>query len=147
MEEFRPRVEKLWEEVRNDPRSNKRPIRHVARVLLGKLMPWELTQAFLKCNSSVIGTTKGREVLKINALIDAVTSWKFDIEGYVGYERCVITAGGVSCDEVVPKTLESRKIKGLYLCGELLDLDADTGGYNLQIAFSTGYLAGQSAAR
>ena len=147
MSEFRPRVEKLWDEVRNDPRSNKRPIRHVARILLGKLMPWELTQAFLKCNSSIIASSKGREMLKINALIDALTAWRFDIEGYVGYERCVVTAGGVSCDEVVPKTLESRKIKGLYLCGELLDLDADTGGYNLQIAFSTGYLAGQSAAR
>lgn len=147
MSEFRPRVEKLWDEVRNDPRSNKRPIRHVARILLGKLMPWELTQAFLKCNSSIIATSKGREMLKINALIDALTAWRFDIEGYVGYERCVVTAGGVSCDEVVPKTLESRKIKGLYLCGELVDLDADTGGYNLQIAFSTGYLAGQSAAR
>ncbi|MGM9768616.1 MAG: NAD(P)/FAD-dependent oxidoreductase [Candidatus Cryptobacteroides sp.] len=147
MSEFRPRVEKLWDEVRNDPRSNKRPIRHVARILLGKLMPWELTQSFLKCNSSIIATSKGREMLKINALIDALTAWRFDIEGYVGYERCVVTAGGVSCDEVVPKTLESRKIKGLYLCGELLDLDADTGGYNLQIAFSTGYLAGQSAAR
>ncbi|MGN1233395.1 MAG: NAD(P)/FAD-dependent oxidoreductase [Candidatus Cryptobacteroides sp.] len=147
MAEFRPRVEKLWDEVRNDPRSNKRPIRHVARILLGKLMPWELTQAFLKCNSSIIGSSKGREMLKINALVEAITNWRFDIEGYVGYERCVVTAGGVSCDEVVPKTLESRKIKGLYLCGELLDLDADTGGYNLQIAFSTGYLAGQSAAR
>ena len=73
--------------------------------------------------------------------------WKFDIEGYVGYERCVVTAGGVSQDEVTPKTLESRLIQGLYFAGEVLDLDADTGGYNLQTAFSTGYLAGISAGK
>ena len=65
----------------------------------------------------------------------------------MGYERAVVTAGGVDTDEVLPKTLESRLSPGLYLCGEVLDLDADTGGYNLQIAFCTGALAGQSAAK
>lgn len=73
--------------------------------------------------------------------------WTFEIAGYVGYERAVVTAGGVDTDEVLPKTLESRLCPGLYLCGEVLDLDADTGGYNLQIAFCTGALAGQSAAK
>ena len=58
-----------------------------------------------------------------------------------------MTAGGISLDEIVPKTLESRLVKGLYFAGEVLDIDADTGGYNLQSAFSTGYLAGMSAAR
>lgn len=70
-----------------------------------------------------------------------------EITGYVGYERCVITAGGVSQEEITPKTLESKMTSGLYFAGEILDLDADTGGYNLQIAFSTGYLAGISAAK
>lgn len=70
-----------------------------------------------------------------------------DIEGYVGYERCVVTAGGVSTDEVLPKTMESRLQKGLYLAGEVLDIDADTGGYNLHCAFASGYLAGLSAAK
>ena len=76
----------------------------------------------------------------------ALKNWKMDIAGYVGYERCVITAGGIDASEISPKTLESRKIHGLYFTGEVLDLDGDTGGYNLHIAFSTGYLAGQSAA-
>ena len=58
-----------------------------------------------------------------------------------------MTAGGVNLEEVVSKTLESRLVKGLYFAGEILDLDADTGGYNLQTAFSTGYLAGISAAK
>ena len=70
-----------------------------------------------------------------------------EISGYVGYERAVVTAGGVSLEEVSPKTLESKLIPNLYVAGEMLDLDADTGGYNLQTAFSTGYLAGISAAK
>ncbi len=77
----------------------------------------------------------------------ALKDWRFEIEGYVGYERCVVTAGGVSTDEVLPKTMESRLCKGLYFCGEVLDIDSDTGGYNLQTAFSTGFLAGQSSAK
>ena len=82
-----------------------------------------------------------------NRLSRALKNWKLDIVGHVGYERCVITAGGVSLDEINQKTLETKKVPGLYLAGEILDLDADTGGYNLHIAFSTGYLAGISAAR
>ena len=65
---------------------------------------------------------------------------------YVGYERCVITAGGIDASEIVSRTMECRKIPGLYFAGEILDLDGDTGGYNLHIAFATGCLAGQSAA-
>lgn len=72
---------------------------------------------------------------------------RFDIAGFVGYERCVVTAGGVSCEEISGKTMESRIIPGLYFAGEVLDIDCDTGGYNLQTAFSTGFLAGSSAAR
>jgi predicted flavoprotein YhiN len=83
----------------------------------------------------------------VDTLAAAMKDWKMDIAGFVGFERSVITAGGVSTGEVVAKTLESKKQPGLYFCGEVLDMDADTGGYNLQLAFSTGYLAGQSAAK
>lgn len=69
---------------------------------------------------------------------------KFDIDGFVGYERAVVTAGGVSTDEIIPKTMESRIVPGLYFAGEVLDIDADTGGYNLHCAFATGNLAGLS---
>ncbi len=69
------------------------------------------------------------------------------LSGYVGYERAVVTAGGVDTSEVIAKTLESRKMPGLYFCGEVLDIDADTGGYNLHLAFATGKLAGESAAK
>ncbi len=144
--EFQKRVENLWNEVRADKRSNGKPLRQTLKVLLGKLMPWELIPCFQKCHPEIISGKKGHEVLKLNALVQAIRAWLFDIDGYVGFERCVVTAGGVSVDEIVPKTLASKKCEGLYLCGEILDTDADTGGYNLQIAFSTGYLAGQSAA-
>ena len=62
-------------------------------------------------------------------------------------EEAIVTAGGVSTKEVDPKTMQSKLVKGLFFSGELLDLDAMTGGFNLQIAFSTGYLAGRSVER
>jgi predicted Rossmann fold flavoprotein len=61
--------------------------------------------------------------------------------------EAIVTAGGVDTAEIDPRTMESKLIDGLYFCGEVIDVDADTGGYNLQAAFSTGYLAGQSAAK
>ncbi|MBR4772984.1 MAG: NAD(P)/FAD-dependent oxidoreductase [Bacteroidales bacterium] len=67
----------------------------------------------------------------------------FTLTGTHDYNEAIITQGGVSVAEVNPKTMESKLIQGLYIVGELLDLDADTGGYNLQIAFSTGHAAGQ----
>ena len=69
----------------------------------------------------------------------------FTIVGTRGFDEAIVTQGGVSLKEVNPKTMESKLIKNLYITGELLDLDADTGGYNLQIAFSTGYAAGKAA--
>ena len=76
-------------------------------------------------------------------LIKVLKGWVLPISDYAPFEYAVTTAGGVRCDEVDPKTMESLKVRGLYFAGEVLDIDADTGGYNLQIAFSTGYLAGQ----
>ena len=79
---------------------------------------------------------------QIGRLIKVLKGWTFPIEDYAPFEYAVTTAGGVRCDEVDPLTMQSRKIEGLYFAGEVLDLDANTGGYNLQIAFSTGHLAG-----
>lgn len=72
--------------------------------------------------------------------------FRLQVIGYRPLAEAIITAGGVDTREVDPRTMESRLVKGLYFAGEVLDLDADTGGYNLQAAFSTGWLAGQSAA-
>jgi len=73
-------------------------------------------------------------------------NFRLEVTGYRPLAEAIITAGGVDTREVDPRTMESRLVKGLYFAGELLDLDADTGGYNLQAAFSTGWLAGRSAA-
>jgi predicted Rossmann fold flavoprotein len=80
---------------------------------------------------------------EINRLVKILKGFVFPITDYAPFEYAVVTAGGVKCDEVNKYTMESLKVKGLYFAGEVLDLDANTGGYNLQIAFSTGRLAGQ----
>ena len=80
---------------------------------------------------------------EINRLIKILKGFVFPITDYAPFEFAVVTAGGVRCDEVNKYTMESLKVKGLYFVGEVLDIDANTGGYNLQIAFSTGRLAGQ----
>lgn len=77
-------------------------------------------------------------------LRDWLKGIKFTLKGTHDWNEAVVTQGGVSLAEVNPKTMESRLVKGLYIVGELLDLDADTGGYNLQIAFSTGHSAGET---
>ncbi|MBQ5394511.1 MAG: NAD(P)/FAD-dependent oxidoreductase [Alistipes sp.] len=79
---------------------------------------------------------------EIERIIKVLKGMVFPISDYAPFEYAVTTAGGVNCQEVNPYTMESLQVKGLYLAGEVLDRDGDTGGYNLQIAFSTGRLAG-----
>ena len=152
-EELSQRVDELWEGIRKDPRSERLREKEKCRILLGKLMPWELIPGFTLCNPGILHIERlphnrgVKTTVKLSAIVQALKEWTFDLAGYVGYERAVVTAGGVSTDEVIPKTLESRIVPGLFFCGELLDIDSDTGGYNLQTAFSTGCLAGTSAAR
>ena len=105
--------------------------------VLPKLLPGKLVPLFVAANKD----------LSLENLAAKLKCWVFPVGGYVGYERCVVTAGGVSLQEVSQKTMESKLVKGLYFAGEVLDLDGDTGGYNLQIAFSTGALAAMSAAK
>lgn len=69
---------------------------------------------------------------------------RFSINKYRSFKEAIITAGGVPTKEISPKTMESKIVKGLFFAGEIIDLDAETGGYNLQIAYSTGWLAGNS---
>ena len=78
-------------------------------------------------------------------LVHLIKDFTMTLTGLRSYNEAIITKGGVSVKEVDPGTMESKKMKGLYFAGEVLDLDAVTGGYNLQIAWSTGYLAGMNA--
>lgn len=102
---------------------------------LSSLMPSNIINGFIASNPR----------LNYENLPEALKEWTFAINGYVGYERCVVTNGGVSLKDISRKSMESKKIKGLYFAGEVMDLDGDTGGYNLQIAFSTAYTAISSA--
>lgn len=77
-------------------------------------------------------------------LLAFLKDFTFTLTGTGNFEEAIVTQGGVSLKEVNPKTMESKLVQNLYLVGEVLDLDADTGGYNLQLAFSTGYAAGNN---
>ena len=76
--------------------------------------------------------------------IRLIKAFPVTLNGLRDFNEAIITRGGVTVKEVNPSTMESKLVQNLYFCGELLDLDAMTGGYNLQIAWSTGYLAGNS---
>lgn len=78
-------------------------------------------------------------------LLSWLKDFRLDVTGYLRMDAGMVTSGGVSLKEVDPRTMESRLVRGVYFVGEVLDLAADTGGYNLQAAFSTGWLAGQHA--
>ncbi len=84
------------------------------------------------------------EIMKI---ADILTSWNFKVIGNQGWGEAQVTAGGVNTKEVDKKTMESKIVKGLYIVGELLDVDGDCGGFNLQWAWSSGYIAGLNAAK
>ena len=93
---------------------------------------------------------KDKEVTNITKeerqnLLLTIKNLTLTITGTRPIDEAIITAGGVSTREINPSTMESKLHKGLYFAGEVIDVDAYTGGFNLQIAFSTGYLAGENA--
>jgi hypothetical protein len=117
------------------------------RNVLKELLPLRLVDCFLglaKINPDKQAAQVTRQEREIMVVL--LKGFRLDISGSLALDEAMVTRGGVSLKEIDPRTMESRKVKGLYLCGELIDIDADTGGFNLQAAFSTGYLAGESAA-
>ncbi|MBR4749639.1 MAG: aminoacetone oxidase family FAD-binding enzyme [Abditibacteriota bacterium] len=112
--------------------------KHLPRSLAG-LMP-DLSGVSDRPLSSVTSADR-------RALADAVKGLTLTVASLCPMEEAIITRGGVVLGEINPGTMESKRVGGLYFCGEVLDIDARTGGYNLQAAFSTGYVAGVSAAR
>lgn len=112
---------------------------------LSKLLPAKMIPVMVEL-SGIDPEKKVNEITKQERyrLVDCIKAFPFTLESLRGYNEAIITRGGVSVKEINPATMESKKIKGLYFAGEVLDLDARTGGYNLQIAWSTGYLAGIS---
>lgn len=114
--------------------------------LMKSYMPSVLAKEFI--SSLSLNGLKTGDISNDGAaeLASAMQSWVFELESFTSYERAVVTAGGVALEEVNPKTMRSKLVENLFFAGEILNLDGDTGGYNLQIAFSTGYKAGVEAA-
>lgn len=115
--------------------------------MLKELLPLRLIKVF----TAVTGIDPLKKCSQITQeerqkIISLLKGFRMEVSGTRPIEEGMVTRGGVSLKEINPRTMESRRIKGLYFCGEMIDVDADTGGFNLQAAFSTGYLAGESAA-
>ena len=111
------------------------------------LMPERLTEHFLSMAAVLPATTFANFEKKArNRLVGQMKAWPIGKVRHVPLEKGEVVAGGVSLDEVDPKTMASTLITGLYLCGEVLDVAGPVGGYNLQAAFATGFVAGESAA-
>lgn len=113
---------------------------------LRKLLPKELVEPFSEITEISLSKSIS-EITKIErkTLVKSLKFLELKIQGFRPIEEAIITRGGVSTAEISPKTMASRLCEGLYLAGEIIDVDGYTGGFNLQIAFSTGRLAGQSA--
>jgi predicted flavoprotein YhiN len=116
-------------------------------VLLGAFFPPKAAITFLK-NAGLPEETPLRQVSDhaLERLIAQLKDTRLPVKGVRGWEYCQISAGGVPVTEVDPQTMESRRVKGLFLTGETLDVVGPCGGYNLQYAFSSGALAGKAAA-
>lgn len=112
---------------------------------LDDLLPKKLIPLIIKL-SDINPEKKANAITKDERkkLIHLLKNFELNVKALYGFNKAIVTAGGVSLKELDPQTMQSKIIKNLYLAGEILDLDGPTGGYNLQVCWSTGYLAGQN---
>jgi predicted Rossmann fold flavoprotein len=114
---------------------------------LGSLLPSKMIDTFI----SVCGIDGHKKIHSITKeerknILNTLKNFKIPLSGFRPIEEAIITSGGIEVKEINPKTMESKIVPNLYFAGEMIDTDAYTGGFNLQIAFSTGFIAGKSAA-
>lgn len=135
-------MEKLDERIQRDfeKYSRKQFKNSLGDLLPSKLIPVIIKLSRINPDKYVNQITKEERVKLVNLL----KNLELEIIGSRPIAEAIVTAGGVSIDEINPRTMESKIVKGLYFAGEIIDVDAYTGGFNLTIAFSTGYLAGDS---
>ena len=105
-----------------------------------KLIPIIIEKSEINPNKKVNEVTKEER----KKLVQMLKKFEIEIQKFRPIEEAIITSGGINIKEINPKTMESKIIKGLYFAGEIIDVDSYTGGFNLQIAYSTGYVAGLS---
>lgn len=117
---------------------------HTLLELVSTLLPNSVALELIKLsNTNPTTTLKKQNGQNKDQLIKLIASTPFTVTGNDGFKKAMITRGGVSLKQINPKTMQSKLIKGLYFCGEVVDLDGPCGGYNLQWSFSSGYLAGK----
>jgi len=145
--DLKPALEERKLDIRLQRDFSSRPKEELQSVLRG-LLPRQLIPVclnLLELNGvKMAGEMSAGERIRLRTWLK---DFRIDITGHRPLREAIVTAGGVQVKEVNPQTMESCLVKGLYFSGELLDIDGDTGGYNLQAAFSTGWLAGRSAAQ
>lgn len=112
---------------------------------LEKLLPKKMIETVVAL-SNIHPSKKVNEITKEERmkLVELLKNFKVAITGFRPIDEAIVTAGGISTKEINPKTMESKIIQGLYFAGEIIDVDSYTGGFNLQIAYSTGYVAGKN---
>jgi predicted Rossmann fold flavoprotein len=132
-EELDSRILRDFEEFKNKEFKNS----------LEKLLPQKIINTVIDL-SKIDPYKRVNEITKEERtrLVKLLKAFQVTIDGFRPVEEAIITAGGISVKEINPKTMESKIVKGLYFAGEIIDVDAYTGGFNLQIAYSTGYTAG-----
>jgi predicted Rossmann fold flavoprotein len=113
--------------------------------LLKRLVPMKLIPIFIE----KLGIPADKKLSQLRLedrkrLRLLLKEFALEVSGYRSFDEAIVTAGGVSINEIHLRTMESKLVENLYFAGEIIDIDADTGGYNLQAAFSTGWLAGRS---
>ena len=112
---------------------------------LNKLLPQKMIDSVIRMSKidpqKQVNTITKQERMK---LIEVLKGFVLEIKGFRPIEEAIVTSGGIKIKEINPKTMESKKVKGLYFAGEIIDVDSYTGGFNLQIAYSTGYVAGKN---
>ena len=129
------RVLREFEDAKNKQYKNS-----IQKLLPGKMVPVIIELSGIDPDKKVNEISKEER----KRLVSLLKALPITITGTRGWNEAIITRGGISVKDVNPSTMESKKVQNLFICGEVLDLDAMTGGFNLQIAWSTGYLAGNS---
>ena len=123
-----------------DKYKNKQIGNALIELLPQKMIPLVLTRAGISPSKSVNSITKEER----GKIVELLKGFPLKLRSLRGFEEAIITSGGIELSEINPKTMESKKAKVIRFCGEVLDVDAFTGGFNMQIAFATGYAAGNS---
>jgi len=133
-------AERLMNEINTQPKKN-------IKNALNGMLPQRLAKIVLQINDITPDKTAScMAKSERRVIIDSLKEMKLDITKTGPMEKAMVTQGGVSLKQIYPQTMESRVVQGLYFAGEMLDIDGDTGGFNLQAALSTGYCAGKHAA-